>query len=156
MKTETLKSWLSLGANLGVVVGLILLIVEIGQNTEMMRVQINQSRTDTALSDQQASYNSDYIPAIRAKIASGEHLSDEEMIRYEGWFRAFNRNMDNQLWQYNQGLLGENIPRSIRGGVREVIGGSMTGLEQWDAQKLSYTTSTLPSWTMQLRTFVNT
>ncbi len=139
MKAEKLNSWLSLGANIGVVIGLILLIVEIGQNTEMLRAQINQSRTDTALSDQQAGYNSDYIPTIRAKIASGEHLSDEEMIRYEGWFRAFNRNMDNQLWQYNQGLLGENIPRSIRSGVREVIGGSVPGLEQWDAEKLAFT-----------------
>ena len=139
MNADKLNTWLTLGANVGVVIGLILLIIEINQNTEMMRAQINQSRTDTALSEQQAGFNSDYIPAIRVKVARGEQLSDEEMIRYENWIRAFNRNMDNQLWQYNQGLLGENIPRSIRSGVREVIGGSVPGLEQWDADKLGFT-----------------
>ena len=139
MKAETLNSWLSLGATLGVVVGLILLIVEIGQNTEMMRAQINQSRADSALSDQQATFNSDYIPAMLAKVDRGEQLSDEEMIRYETYFRAFNRNQDNNLWQYDQGFLGENIPRSIRNGVRGVIGGSELGIALWERQKISYT-----------------
>ena len=139
MKAEILNSWLSLGATLGVVVGLILLIIEIGQNTEMMRAQINQSRTDTAMSQQVATYTSDYTPAMLAKVDRGEQLSDEEMIRYETYLRAFNRNQDNNLWQYNQGFLGENIPRSIRNGVRGVIGGNELGIAVWDSQKITYT-----------------
>ena len=87
MNTDKLNTWLSLGANVGVVIGLMLLIIEINQNTEMMQAQINQSRTDTALSEQQAGFNSDYIPGIRVKVARGEQLSDEEMIRYENWIR---------------------------------------------------------------------
>lgn len=139
MKAETLNSWLSLGATIGVVVGLILLIVEIGQNTEMMRAQINHSRADTAISEQQAIFNSDYVPAMLAKVDRGEQLSDEEMIRYETYFRAFNRNQDNNFWQYNQGFLGENIPHSIRDGVRGVIGGTELGIAVWDSQKIGYT-----------------
>ena len=64
MNSEKLNSWLTLGANIGVLIGLVLLIVEIQQNTEMMRAQINQSRTEAAQSEQQATYNSDYMPAI--------------------------------------------------------------------------------------------
>ncbi len=139
MKAETLNSWLSLGATIGVVVGLILLIVEIGQNTEMMRAQINHSRADTAISEQQATFNSDYVPAMLAKVDRGEQLSDEELIRYEAYFRAFNRNQDNNFWQYNQGFLGENIPHSIRDGVRGVIGGTELGIAVWDSQKIGYT-----------------
>ncbi len=60
LETEKLNSWLSLGANVGVVIGLVLLIVEINQNTAMMQSQIHQSRTDTSLSEQQANYNSIY------------------------------------------------------------------------------------------------
>ncbi len=139
MNEEKLNAWLSLGANVGVVIGLMLLIVEIGQNTEMMRAQINQSRTDTALSEQQAVYTSDHVPALLAKIGRGEKLSDEEMIRYTRFFRAFNRNQDNNLWQYGQGYLGENIPRSIRGAARAVIGGHELGIATWEVQKYSYT-----------------
>jgi len=139
MNAEKVNRWLTLGANIGVVIGLLLLIVEIGQNTEMMRAQINQSRTDTALSAQQAAYNSDYIPTLVAKHDSGEPFSDEEMVRYSSYFRAGNRNQDNNLWQYNQGFLGENIPRSIRGFARGFIGGSEIGITTWDRTKYSYT-----------------
>ena len=59
MKTDKLNSWLSLGANVGVVVGLVLLVLEMRQNTDMMEAQIMQSRTETAMSEQQGIYNSD-------------------------------------------------------------------------------------------------
>ena len=139
MKGEKLNSWLSLGANVGVVIGLVLLVMEIQQNTDMMEAQINQSRTETAISEQQAGYNSDYMPAIRVKVEREEQLSREEMLRYEDYVRAFNRNMDNQLWQYNRGFLGNNIPRSIRNGVRGVIGKNRLSIDVWDRQKVSYT-----------------
>ena len=86
MNAQKLNTWLSLGANIGVVIGLMLLIIEIGQNTEMMRAQINQHRTDTALSAQQAVYTSDHIPAMLARIERGDQLSDEDLIRYERFF----------------------------------------------------------------------
>ena len=139
MSAEKVNRWLSLGANFGVVIGLVLLIIEIGQTTEMMQAQINQSRTDTAISEQQAVFNSDYIPALVAKRDKGEPFSEQEMIRYRTYFRSGNRNQDNNLWQYNQGFLGENIPRSIRGFARTVIGGSEIGITTWDSQKYSYT-----------------
>ncbi len=139
MKADKLNSWLTLGANIGVVIGLALLVYEINQNTEMMQAQINQGRTDTALSEQQAGYNSDYMPGIVVKIQNGEQLSDEEMIRHEQYFRAFNRNMDNQLWQFNHGFLGENIPYSIRRAVRIVIAGNKLGIAAWDETKRIYT-----------------
>ena len=139
MTAEKVNTCLSLGANIGVVIGLGIVIFEINQNTEMMQSQINQSRTDTAISEQQAVYNSDYIPALVVKTDKGEQLSDEESVRFAAYFRAYNRNMDNQFWQYNQGLLGDNIPRSIQGASREVIAGNSYGLKYWDRQKFSYT-----------------
>jgi len=139
MNADNVNKWLTLSANIGVVIGLGLLIVEISQNTEMMRAQINQSRTDTAISEQQAVFNSGYIPALLAKRDRGEPFSEEEWIRYTTLFRSGNRNQDNNLWQYNQGFLGENIPRSIRGFARTVIGGSEIGITTWDSQKYSYT-----------------
>ena len=139
MNADKLNSWLTLGANIGVVIGLALLIYEINQNTEMMQAQINQNRTDTSMSEQQAVYNSDYVPAMDVKIKNGEQLSDEELIRYEHVFRAFNRNMDNQLWQYDHGFLGENIPYSITRAVRIVIAGNKLGIAAWDETKQTYT-----------------
>ncbi len=139
MNADNVNKWLTLSANFGVVIGLILLIVEIGQNTEMMRAQINQSRTDTAISDQQALFNSDYMPAILMKRNGGEQLSEAEMYRYRSHFRSGMRNQDNNLWQYNQGFLGENTPHSIRNFARSVIGRTELGIATWDRQKNTYT-----------------
>ena len=47
--------------------------------------------------------------------------------------------MDNQLWQYNQEFLAENVLRSIRGAARIFIAGNSLGLELWEKQKYSYT-----------------
>jgi len=139
LASEKIKSWLTFGANLGVIVGLVLLIIEIRQNTEMMQAQINQSRTEAAQSEQQAVFNSEYMPAIMVKRDNREQLTDEELHRYQAYVRSFSRNMDNQLWQYNQGLLGENIPRSIRGAVRAVIGSHELNIQVWDEQKYGFT-----------------
>ena len=139
MNAQKVNAWLSLAANVGVVIGLVLLIIEIRQNTEMMRAQINQSRTDTALFQQYSMSDTDYMAPIIAKTKRGEELSDEELIRYDARMRAFNRNQDNNLWQYNQGYLGENIPASIKGAVRAVIGSTEIGISTWDRQKYSYT-----------------
>jgi hypothetical protein len=98
-----------------------------------------QSRTDAAMVEQEAVYNSDYIPRMRVKIEKGEVLSKEETFRYEPWFRSFNRNMDNQLWQYRHGFLGENIPVSIERAVRVIIGGSEVGRAEWERQRTTYT-----------------
>jgi hypothetical protein len=139
MNSEKLNTWLSLIANFGVVIGLALLVYEINQNTQMMQAQINQNRTDTAMSEQQAVFNSDYLPALNLKIRNGEKLDGEEMIRFEHMFRSFNRNMDNQLWQFNHGFLGENIPYSIKRAVRIVIAGHELGIASWDETKGIYT-----------------
>ena len=138
MIADNLNRWLTLVANFGVVVGLVVLIYEVNQNTAMMEAQINQQRTDTALSEQQSQYNSDHLPAIVLKARRGAPLSEEEHYRFSHWIRAFNRNMDNQLWQYNRGFLGENIPRSMRNAVQIVIGTSEAGLDVWEKQKMQY------------------
>lgn len=72
MNAEKINAWLSLTANIGVVIGLGVVIFEINQNTEMMQSQINQSRTDTVISEQQALFNSDFMPALVVKINNGE------------------------------------------------------------------------------------
>ena len=139
MNAGKLNSWLSLAANFGVVVGLMLVIYEIRQNTEMMESQIHQSRTETALSEQQAVFNSDYMPAILVKVERDIPLTEEETQRYDGFFRAFNRNMDNQLWQFDRGLLGDNIPRSVANAVGAVIAGNSLAQEHWARMKVQYT-----------------
>lgn len=138
----TRNDWKDLLEGVGmiaIIATLILVAYELRQNTLMIRAQINQSRTEVAVSEQQATYNSDYMPEIIDKVRRGEELSTQERVRFGSYIRAFLRNQDNAYWQYRQGLLGENIPRSITFAVRAVIGRSQLGFEVWESQKTTYT-----------------
>ena len=138
MNSEKINSWLSLLANIGVVVGLVLLIIELNQNTEQMRAQMNQMRAESAAAQQHAYFNSEYIPAIVTKVRNGDELTPEEQRRYSSYIRSLNRIQDNNLWQYNQGYLGPHMPRSIEGAVRGNIGVNKFTIDLWDSQKSGY------------------
>ena len=49
MKTNNLNQWLTLAANFGVLVGLILLIAELNQNSTLMRAQIFNDRASQGI-----------------------------------------------------------------------------------------------------------
>lgn len=52
MSTERLNMWFSLAASVGVIVGLYVPVVELNQNSQLMRRQISQSRADAAMAAQ--------------------------------------------------------------------------------------------------------
>jgi len=138
MKLDKVNEWLTLTANLGVLVGILFLAVEIRQNTEMLETQINQSRAAQAMTEAQSIYNSDHLPALLVRVRSGADLTSEEAVRYRSLFRAFNRNFDNQLRQFSQGLLGENIPRSLKQAILDEIASSRVALDEWERTKFIY------------------
>ncbi|MDG2167256.1 MAG: hypothetical protein P8L44_04920 [Opitutales bacterium] len=138
MKTEKLNSWLNLGANIGVLIGLALLVFEIRQNSDLMRAQISQSRSETQRAGMQSYMNSPYIPSILVKLENNEALTDEESIRYSFYVRGILRNFDNQYWQYKQGFLGDETPQAIEFWVRNIIGTRKGGIELWDQYRSAF------------------
>jgi len=138
MRTKQLNNWLTLAANLAVLAGIIFLAIEISQNTDMMRTQMNQSRAELAMNEAESLYNSDYIPALLTKISQGGDVSAEERERYSHLFRALNRNWDNQLRQYREGFLDDNIPRSVRRAVIREIASTNLARELWEQTKQIY------------------
>lgn len=138
MNSDRLNRWLTLGANLAVLVGLVLLIVEIRQNTEMTRAEITQSRAQTSIALAEMLFNSEYMPAILEKTKNGEPLTYQENVRYTGWLRATLRNLDNNMQQAERGLLGEHIPRSSAGALRGVILANPVARQYWKTSRDTY------------------
>jgi len=125
-------------ASLGVIAGLVFLALELQQNSELMRIQIGQARADAAMVANAQTFDSPYIPAILVKIDHGLELNEEEWHRYLNYFRSQNRNQDNVLSQFEAGMLGENVPRSIVNFVCLVIGSSEQPLQAWEITRLTY------------------
>ena len=113
-----LNKWLTLGANIGVLIGLGLLILEINQNNELMLAQIEQSRS-LALVDfrRQAAMDPEFSELMARAIElsnSGvsfqemdKHFSPGEISQLTSLATADIYDMENVFAQYERGLISD-------------------------------------------------
>ena len=120
MNADRVNRWLTLGANIGVLVGIILLLVELKQNRDLTRAQIHQDRSDAWVASRFSRADSEYVSPIMAKIyAAGypenmkamDGLTPVEMSRIHDLFGAFAGDYDNLYFQYQRGYLDEEFYR---------------------------------------------
>lgn len=107
MKLENANSWLALVANIGVIVGIVFLALEINQSnrhaqsaTYQARVnEIDQSMREFALSETMIDL---YTKIDESGVAS---LTPSEIRRATAWEIARINRMQGQFYQYQQGFL---------------------------------------------------
>ncbi len=68
LNTERLNKWLSPLANVGVVAGIVILVLEVRQTNELTMAQIEQSRSELFVQWHQQTTTNDYIAPLQAKI----------------------------------------------------------------------------------------
>ena len=139
MDTDRLNRWLTLGANIGVLIGIAFVAIEIRQNTEMTRAQLTQSRAEVAIAISELGVNSDYLPDIIIKIRNGNDITEAEEFRYHAYLRAILRNLDNYLQQYNRGLLPDHIPGAVAATIRQNLVKNPRGRKYWETRKSRFT-----------------
>ena len=108
MDSDRLNRWLTLGANIGVLVGIILLILELDQNRDMMRAQTRNEISRAGL-DMLAGWSGN--PALADAIVranSGEDLSPSEQFMIRARSETVFRLWENIHYQYRQGLYDES------------------------------------------------
>lgn len=119
MKLSNLNEWLSLGANLGVVIGIFFLVVEIQQNTESLDESRNLATAQAYQSRAQSFIDISLTVASTPELAdlSGEtrgnvvesikNLSPEDIVRMNQVWHARRVTMDDIFYQYQNGYLDE-------------------------------------------------
>ena len=116
MTSEKLNSWLALGANIGVLIGLIVLIVEIDQNTDMMRGQMLDSRTQSQ-ADRRAQNYADDLNEVRTRLIENglwpitrdkaNELTVHESLVLSDWFAIQLLSIANDFYQCQEGYLDD-------------------------------------------------
>ena len=109
MNTEKLQSWISLAANIGVVIGLILLLVELNQTNKQAASTAYQARITEIDNSITEFATSDYLPDIYVKLDQGSlsDLTPSEYLRVSQWETARYMRLQGQFYQYQQGYLDE-------------------------------------------------
>jgi hypothetical protein len=105
LDSERINRWLSLAANIGVVVGIIFLAIEIRQNTEMLRSEASvtyaEARTD-AIRDQ---LHNDRLLGALHKARNGTELDALELLSLQIYYRGLFVMWNWEYGQYADGLL---------------------------------------------------
>ena len=116
MNSDRLNRWLTLGANLGVLVGIILILAELNQNSDLMRAQMTQARGDNVIETYRELMHSDYWAEIRAKRRAAasvqEWVDSLTPTEYErAWYRQLVdfHDLRTQFFQHQAGYLDQRI-----------------------------------------------
>ena len=88
MKAEKVNSWLSLGANIGVVIGLLLVAFQINQDAELTRAQLFSDHTDSRRDWSQAMMGASPMEIVAKSIERPEDLDLAELQVMDMYFIA--------------------------------------------------------------------
>jgi len=107
MKSERVHGWLTLIANLGVLIGIILLVVELRQNLTTMRAQTRHELSADIVELFSQVAGNEQLASLRRRADAGEELTPDEAYQYALITRAFFRYWENVHYQFRQGLYDE-------------------------------------------------
>jgi hypothetical protein len=102
--SERLTRWLTVGANLGVLVGIILLIVELDQNRDMMRAQTRHELSMGIVDLLQTPASNEQLADLMFRAKSGEELTPRELFQFQMRTNALLRYWEDVHYQYRAGL----------------------------------------------------
>ena len=115
---DRLNQWITLIANLGVVAGIFFLGFEIQQNSVAINAQTYQSRAQIVQEWSSMVADSEHFAPLLAKLGTGlfprdpasfAELSAEDRIRLTAFHQWTRVQLDNLLYQYEQGFIDEDF-----------------------------------------------
>jgi hypothetical protein len=104
VNSDRLARWLTLAANLGVLAGIILLIMELDQSRDMMRAQIRNEMSQGIVDLLQVPAANEQLASVLYRAHAGEELSPTELFQFKLRTNALFRYWENVHYQYRVGL----------------------------------------------------
>lgn len=135
-KVAMFNDWLTLVANLGVLLGIFFLVYEIQQNTDAIR---SQTRAAIYSGAQEELWKNMEYPDVTLNMLVADHeLSPEEKVRFDAWMSASMRAREFAWIEYRNGNLDATYWESDRN-VIAIILGTERGRTWWNkVGKLSF------------------
>ena len=108
MDSDRLNRWLTLGANLGVVIGIVFLAYELRQNSALLQAEAGRQLNQNQTSLYSELMTSPELAELLAKVNRGEELSDAEKIRERAFYSRLILNWKWEFAEYRAGRLRQD------------------------------------------------
>jgi len=141
MDTDRVQRWATLGANIGVLIGIILLVVELGQNREMTRAQIRNEISRGLTELLMPIVENAEVAEIILRANDGEQLTPIEEFRLRRRNELVFRYWENEHYQYRHGLYDESEFSADADAIANVISTNPSLRAYWCDERLHYSMS---------------
>ena len=138
MKKLDFGQTLGLLANLGVLIGILLLVYELSQNREMMRAQTRAALSQSLMDMTFQLLVDDTVVDILYRGRLGEPLTDLERGRYRGLANIQFRYQENVHYQYRLGLYDDEEFAAQRETWKEQVYRNKGLVEVWCTKTARY------------------
>lgn len=138
MDTDKLNRWLALGANLGVLVGLGLLLIELDQNREMMRAQTRHDIAAGIVDLLLVPASNEQLANLMYRAEMGGDLTPEENFQFQMRTNALLRYWEDVHYQYRVGLYDEIEFSKQKGAWEAALDRSRGMREYWCDKRTLY------------------
>jgi len=138
MQSDRLNRWLTLGANVGVLIGIILLIAELNQNRELMRAQTRNELARGLTDVLNPTVHSPEFADLLVRANAGERLTPSEAARIAMRSELTYRYWENVHYQYRQGLYDDSEFSRHADTMAYVISNNLSLQTYWCEQRMLY------------------
>ena len=152
MDTRRLMRWLTLGANLAVVAGIVLLIMELEQNRQQMRAQTRHELAMGIVDLLQTLAANEQLADVFARALAGEPLTPTEQFQFRLRTNALFRYWEDVHYQYRLGLYDDVEFERQRDAWKASMSNSRLAVEYWCEVRSLYS----PEFTAEMDRLVET
>lgn len=134
-KLDGLNRWLTLGANIGVVLGLIILIIEVRQNANLSRVALETAKNDQLANIELSIASPAIAEAWTKSVRAPDTMTDADVRMVESHLVAVMLQWDNLFQMENTGLATRARTETHIENVAPYYFGSAYAKNWWRLQK---------------------
>ena len=130
MDTDKLNKWLSLSANIGVLIGIVFLAVEIRQNSEAQIRSTTQAAVGNYIGSLERFVDNADLACLYIKGAQGyRSLNGAERLRFSAFYMSFYYQLQEMLRMAEEGSIDADTWEGFQGLLKETT--QYPGVRQW-------------------------
>ena len=131
MNGQNLTQWLTLAANGGVLVGLVLVLLQLQQNRDLMRARVRHDLAQGIVELLAAVASNPQLAGVLRRGALGEPLTADERFQFEFRTNALFRYWEDVHYQYRHGLYDQVEYASQKAAFKATLASNVGLVAYW-------------------------
>ena len=122
MKAGKIGDWLQVIGSFGVIFGLILVALQIQQNTVLVRAELYSNASDAWINIDASKQSENFASVLAKSIVNPEELTAAEILELDGYLFTYIDQLYRDRELYNLGVFDTPLESQVRGSLSDYFG----------------------------------